>query len=108
VVSVTPGPRFAPRGKDPRYPLDRRLVGLDKPFISAGDRTHHQEIFASQYKFLVSQRLAVLSIIINPMIPHGGGVSWCLVVSNVSRHTHFLHQFLVSFPTVSISRDLLL
>jgi hypothetical protein len=27
VVSVTPRPRFYPRGKDPRYPLYRRLGG---------------------------------------------------------------------------------
>jgi hypothetical protein len=27
VVSITPRPRFYPRGKDPRYPLDRRLGG---------------------------------------------------------------------------------
>jgi hypothetical protein len=27
VVRVTPGPRFIPRGKNPRYPLYRKLGG---------------------------------------------------------------------------------
>jgi hypothetical protein len=102
VVSVTPRPRFYPRGKDPRYPSYRRLGGPkiqrleENSLASAGDRTAIVQSVARHYTTWAT-RLLTLCIPIHISFIPNTVIHWLAVLSDSLPH------FICSYTLSSLS-----